>query len=91
MLTFRQKQNIIKEYQLNEADSGSIEVQVALLTKQISELVSHLKKNSKDHHSRRGLLKMVGKRKKFLDYLSKENPKSYSALVRKLGLKKQKA
>ena len=88
MLTFRQKQNIIKEYQLNEADSGSIEVQVALLTKQISELVSHLKKNSKDHHSRRGLLKMVGKRKKFLDYLSKENPKSYSALVRKLGLKK---
>ncbi len=88
MLTSKQKQNIFKEYQLHEADTGSSEVQIALLTKEITELISHLKKNPKDHHSRRGLLKMVGKRKKLLDYLSKDNPKSYSALVRKLGLKK---
>ena len=88
MLTPKKKQNIVKEYQLHEADTGSSEIQVALLTKTIAELISHLKKNPKDHHSRRGLLKMVGKRKKLLDYLSKENSKSYSALVRKLGLKK---
>jgi small subunit ribosomal protein S15 len=88
MLTPKQKQNVFKEYQLHEADTGSGEVQIALLTKMITELIGHLKKNPKDHHSRRGLLKMVGKRKRLLDYLSKDNPKSYSALVRKLGLKK---
>jgi small subunit ribosomal protein S15 len=88
MLTPKQKQNVFKEYQLHEADTGSSEVQIALLTKMITELIGHLKKNPKDHHSRRGLLKMVGKRKRLLDYLSKDNPKSYSALVRKLGLKK---
>lgn len=88
MLTFRQKQNIIKEHQLHKNDTGSSEVQIAFLTKQIIELIEHLKQNKKDCHSRRGLLKMVGKRKKLLDYLSKESPKSYSALIRKLGLKK---
>ncbi|MEK7114603.1 MAG: 30S ribosomal protein S15 [Patescibacteria group bacterium] len=89
MLTVRQKRNTVNEFQLHESDSGSSEVQVALLTKQILELIGHLKQNPKDHHSRRGLLKMVGKRKRLLDYLSKNNPKSYSALVRKLGLKKK--
>jgi len=88
MLTSHKKQKIIKEYQIHEKDTGSSEVQTALLTKRINELVAHLKKNPKDHHSRRGLLKMVGKRKRFLDYLKKNNPKSYSALVKKLGLKK---
>lgn len=88
MLTTRKKQRIINEYRLHETDTGSSEVQAAFLTKQIVELISHLKQNPKDHHSRRGLLKMVGKRKKLLDYLSKNNPKSYSALVRRLGLKK---
>ena len=88
MLTSRQKQNTIKEYKLHESDTGSGEVQIALLTKQIHELIDHLKKHPKDHHLRRGLLKMVSKRKRLLDYLSKDNPKSYSALVRKLGLKK---
>jgi small subunit ribosomal protein S15 len=88
MLTSRKKQKIIKEHQVHEKDTGSSEIQVALLTKQITELIEHLKHHPKDHHSRRGLLKMVGKRKKFLDYLKKTNPKNYSALVKKLGLKK---
>jgi len=88
MLTSHKKQKIIKEYQVHEKDTGSSEVQAALLTKRINELVAHLKKHPKDHHSRRGLLKMVGKRKRFLDYLKKNNPKSYSSLVKKLGLKK---
>jgi len=88
MLTTRKKQKIIKEYQVHEKDTGSSEIQVALLTKQITELIEHLKHHLKDHHSRRGLLKMVGKRKKILNYLKKTNPKNYSALVKKLGLKK---
>ncbi|MEK9154483.1 MAG: 30S ribosomal protein S15 [Patescibacteria group bacterium] len=88
MLTNRQKQNIVKEYGLHETDTGSGEIQVALLTKQITELTDHLKKNPKDNHSRRGLLKMVSKRKKLLDYLSEASNKSYTSLVKKLGLKK---
>ncbi len=87
-LTVRQKQNLMKEFQLHETDTGSAEVQIATLTKQISELADHLKKHSKDNHSRRGLLKMVSKRKRLLDYLSKTNNKSYSSLIKKLGLKK---
>ncbi|MEE8131619.1 MAG: 30S ribosomal protein S15 [Candidatus Paceibacterota bacterium] len=88
MLTPRKKQNLIKEYKLHEADTGSAEVQIALLTKSITELTSHLKTHPKDNHSRRGLLKMVSKRRRLLDYLSKNNKKSYTSLVRKLGLKK---
>ena len=87
MLTTRKKQNIIKEFKTNERDTGSSEVQVALLTKQIVELTDHLKKHRKDNHSRRGLLKMVGKRKKLMDYLSKTSPKNYNAIVKKLELK----
>lgn len=87
-LTIRQKQNIKKEYGINENDTGSAEIQIAFLTKQIIELTAHLKSNPKDNHSRRGLLKMVGKRKKLLDYLGKNNEKSYTSIVRKLGLKK---
>ena len=88
MLTSRKKQKIIKEYQVHDKDTGSNEVQVALLTKRINDLIDHLKKHPKDHHSRRGLLKMVGKRRRFLEYLKKNNPKSYSTVVKKLGLKK---
>lgn len=87
-LTVRQKQNLIKEFKLHEKDTGSVEVQVSILTKQINELTSHLKTHPKDNHSRRGLLKMVGKRKRLLDYLSKNNNKSYTSLIKKLGLKK---
>lgn len=88
MLTKIQKQNAIKELKLHDKDTGSAEVQVGLLTKQINKLTDHLKKNAKDHTSRRGLLKMVGKRKKFLDYLSHTNPDGYTKVIKKLGLKK---
>ncbi len=88
MLTIRQKQNIAKEYGLHTTDTGSAEIQVAMLTKQITELTDHLKKNPKDNHSRRGLLKMVGKRKSLLSYLVKSSNKSYTSLIKKLGLKK---
>ncbi|MCX6813605.1 MAG: 30S ribosomal protein S15 [Candidatus Azambacteria bacterium] len=88
MLTSRKKQKVIKEFQTHEKDTGSSEIQTALLTKQITELVGHLKHHPKDHHSRRGLLKMVAKRKKLSDYLSKTNPKSYASVVKNLGLKK---
>jgi len=88
MLTSRKKQKIIEEHQIHKKDTGSSEVQIAVLTKRITELTDHLKQHPKDYHSRRGLLKIVGKRKKFSDYLKKTNPKNYSALIRKLGLKK---
>ncbi len=88
MLTTRKKQNIVKEFKTHEKDTGSSEIQTALLTKQITELVDHLKHNPKDHHSRRGLLKMVSKRKKLLEYLSKKDPKSYAVVIKGLGLKK---
>lgn len=88
MLSTRQKLNILKEHGDHETDTGSPAVQAALLTKNIDELTTHLKKHRKDNHSRRGLLKMVGKRRRLLDYLSKRNPKSYTNLIKKLGLKK---
>lgn len=88
MLTKRTKQNIIKEHRTNDADTGSADVQVAMLTKQISELTDHLKVNPKDNHSRRGLLKMVGKRKRLLTYLSRTNAAGYELILKKLNLKK---
>ncbi len=88
MLTTRQKTTVIKEHKVHDTDTGSPEVQIALLTKQIDELTGHLKKHRKDNHSRRGLLTMVGKRKKLLDYLATHKPKGYGSLIKKLGLKK---
>lgn len=88
MLSKRQKQNIINEFQVNDKDTGSAKVQIAMLTKQISELADHLKKHSKDNHSRRGLLKMVSKRKKLLGYLASTDEKNYEKVIKKLGLKK---
>jgi len=88
MLTTRKKQNIIKEHQTSDKDTGSAEVQVGLITKRIEELTDHLKHHKKDNHSRRGLLMMVGKRKRLLDYLLKNKPRSYATVTRKLGLKK---
>ena len=88
MLTTRQKKTVIKEVKINEKDTGSVPVQVSLLTKQISELTKHLKKNPKDNHSRRGLLLMVGKRRRLLNYFANSDKKKYGALVKKLGLKK---
>lgn len=86
MLSKRIKQSTIKEHQTHETDTGSAEVQIGLLSKQIKTLANHLKKHPKDQHSRRGLLMMVGKRRKFLQYLKRENEKRYDKLVKKLEL-----
>lgn len=88
MLTKRQKTNAVKDVKRHDTDSGSPEVQVALLSKQIDELATHLRKNKKDFHSRRGLLQMVADRRKHLKYLEKHDAKAYASVVKKLGLKK---
>lgn len=88
MLTQRKKQNIIKEHQLHEKDTGSPEVQIAITTKRIDELATHLKSHPKDRHSRRGLLGMVNRRRKLLKYFSEKSPLNYKKLIKKLGLKK---
>lgn len=88
MLTARKKINIIKETRTHGKDTGSAEVQIGLLTRQIDELSRHLKDHPKDNHSRRGILKMVGKRRRFLTYLKNNNEKSYSRIIKKLDLKK---
>ena len=87
-MTVERKQEIIKEFQRDEKDTGSPEVQIALLTERINELTEHLKVHKKDNHSRRGMLKMVGKRRNLLNYLSKKDQEAYKALVEKLGLRK---
>ncbi|MDP1719327.1 MAG: 30S ribosomal protein S15 [bacterium] len=88
MLTSRKKKTVIKEHAVHDTDTGSPSVQIGLLSKQIEELTSHLKSHPKDNHSRRGLLKMVGKRRRLLAYLEKTDNKNYSSVVKKLGLKK---
>lgn len=81
------KAEIKKEYQLNDRDTGSVEVQVALLTKHIADLTEHLKTHKKDNSSRRGLITMVNKRRKLLSYLSKEDNARYKDLIQRLGLR----
>ena len=88
MLLKEQKQEIIKNNARGESDTGSPEVQIAILTKRINDLTEHLKANKNDHHSRRGLLKMVGRRKNLLGYLMKTDIERYRAIVAKLGLRK---
>ena len=88
MITPEIKAELIKEYGKSEADTGSVEVQVAILSYRIKELTEHLKTNQKDHHSRRGLLKMVGKRRGLLDYLKKRDIEAYRQLIEKLGIRK---
>jgi small subunit ribosomal protein S15 len=88
MLTKRVKENVLKDTRRHDTDTGSPEAQVSLLTRQIEELSSHLRKHKKDFHSRRGLLQMVADRRKHLKYLEKKNEKSYNALIKKLGLKR---
>ena len=88
MRTPHKKEKIIKEYQTHKEDTGSAEVQIAVTTTRIKELSTHLKRHPKDKHSRRGLLAMVNKRRKLLNYLSKDSPKSYKNIVKKLGLKR---
>ena len=82
------KQSIIEEYKIHENDTGSPEVQIAMLTKRINQLTEHLKQHKKDHHSRRGLLKMVGKRRALLNYLRDNDLDRYKNLIKKLDLRK---
>ena len=87
-LTKDEKTSIIEKFRLDENDTGSVEVQVALLTKRINDLNEHLKVHKHDYHSNRGLLKMVGQRKSLLNYLAKTDVQRYRELVKKLGLRK---
>ena len=88
MLTPQEKKKVIEKYKVHDTDTGSTEVQVALFTEKIEQLSDHLKAHQKDNHSRRGLLKMVSKRRRLLDYLEKEDPKRYASVVKKLKLKR---
>ena len=88
MITKEKKTAVINEYARFEGDTGSPEVQIALLTQRINELNEHLKSNHKDHHSRRGLLKMVGHRRSLLAYLKKKDIERYRSLIERLGLRK---
>jgi small subunit ribosomal protein S15 len=88
MLLKDEKQNIISNFAVHEGDTGSPEVQIAILTARINQLTEHLKVNKKDHHSRRGLLKMVGKRRKFLNYLMKKDINRYREIIERLKIRK---
>ena len=83
-----EKTEIIKKYARHEGDTGSPEVQIAVLTKRINDLTEHLRTNKKDHHSRRGLLKMVGQRRSLLNYLTKVDIERYRAIIAELGIRK---
>ncbi len=87
-MTKEEKKQVLTDYAIHEGDTGSPEVQIALLTKRINDLNAHLETNKKDHHSRRGLLKMVGHRRNLLAYLQKNDIERYRAIVKKLGLRK---
>lgn len=87
-ITNEKKQELIKEFGQTPGDTGSPEVQIAILTKRINDLTGHLKTHKKDHHSRRGLLKMVGHRRNLLNYLKKKDVERYRACIEKLGIRK---
>jgi small subunit ribosomal protein S15 len=87
-LTQERKQELVEQFGDDPADTGKAEVQIALLTARINELTEHLRAHGKDHHSRRGLLMLVGRRRRFLNYLQRTDLERYRALVRKLGLRK---
>lgn len=87
-LAVEKKKNLIETNRVHAKDTGSPEVQVAMLTERINQLTEHLRSHSKDFHSRRGLLMMVGKRRRLLQYLNRENPERYRSLIEKLGLRR---
>jgi len=87
-MTAEQKNEVINDFKQHEGDTGSPEVQIALLTTRITDLTEHLKDHKQDHHSRRGLLKMVGKRRKLLDYLKRKDVNRYRAVIQSLGIRK---
>ncbi|MBD2578514.1 30S ribosomal protein S15 [Oscillatoria sp. FACHB-1406] len=86
-LTQEYKQEIISEYQVHETDTGSSDVQVAMLSKRIEQLTTHLQANKKDHASRRGLLKLIGRRKRLLDYIQSSDSDRYQQLIKRLGIR----
>ena len=88
MLKTKDKSKVIETFQTHDKDTGSSAVQVAVLTSEIAKLTAHLKKNPKDNHSRRGLLGMVSKRRRLMEYLAKHEPKRFASVTKKLGLKK---
>ena len=88
MLDIEKRKGIINEFQLHASDTGSPEVQVALLSARITYLTDHFKEHKKDHHSRRGLLKLVGQRRRLLDYLKKKDLERYRTIIQRLGLRK---
>lgn len=88
VLTNKDKRKIIDKFKIHDKDTGSSKVQIALLTKRINDLTGHFKIHPKDHHSRRGLLKMVGQRRRFLNYIKRRDPSQYKTLIQELGLRK---
>lgn len=87
-LTIDQKKTLIEQYRVHDGDTGSPEVQIALLTERIGSLTEHFKKHAKDHHSRRGLLMLIGKRRGLLEYLKNKNADRYRAIIEKLGIRR---
>ena len=87
-LTKEEKQDLIGKHGRSESDTGSTEVQVAMLTRRINQLTEHLRAHPKDHYSRRGLLKLVGRRRRFLDYFQRKDIEGYRALIKELGLRR---
>ena len=88
MLVTEKKQEIINKFKLHESDTGSPEVQIAILTERITYLTEHFKVHKKDHHSRRGLLKLVGQRRRLLDYVKKKDDARYETIIEKLGIRR---
>jgi small subunit ribosomal protein S15 len=87
-ITTERKRELVAQFGANETDTGNTKVQIALLTERINHLTEHLRAQKKDHHSRRGLLMLVGRRRRFLDYLRREDLEGYRALIKELGLRK---
>lgn len=87
-LTQQRKQELMSEYQVHETDTGSSDLQVAMLTERINKLTEHLKKNKHDHASRRGLLKMIGRRRRLLSYINNKDSERYQALIKRLGIRR---
>lgn len=83
-----EKQELMSEYQVHETDTGSADLQVAMITKRVSQLTGHLQQNPKDHASRRGLLKLIGRRRRLLSYINQKDPSRYQSLIKKLGIRR---
>jgi len=87
-LAIEKKKTLIQQYRVHEGDTGSPEVQIALLTERVNSLTEHFKQHTKDHHSRRGLLMLIGKRRGLIEYLRKKDPERYRAIIEKLGIRR---